>query len=272
LRSLAIFFSITFAVTWSFFLAAVLLVRGSSGDASSLVGLLVFAGTMMPGVVALALTARQRGIAGVAELAGRMLRWRVSGAWYVVALGLMAGIKLVAALFCRAIYGVRPEFSAVSIGAMLVAIAMSTPFQAGEEIGWRGYALPRLAERMGLGGGSVLLGLIWAVWHLPLFYLQVPGNDEFGQSFPVWALGVTGLSVAMAWVYARTRGSLLLVMLMHSAVNNGPHFVPAAVQDVRHVFSLYAAPAVWATSAVLVVVALLLMTQMRNAELRWMKP
>jgi hypothetical protein len=76
----------------------------------------------------------------------------------------------------------------------------------------------------------------------------------------------------MAWVYARTRGSLLLVMLMHSAVNNGPHFVPAAVQDVRHVFSLYAAPAVWATSAVLVVVALLLMTQMRNAELRWMKP
>ena len=63
----------------------------------------------------------------------------------------------------------------------------------------------------------MLLGLIWAFWHLPLFF--IPGVDKSGQSFPVYALQVTALSVAMAWLYGHSNGSLLLAMLMHSAAN-----------------------------------------------------
>jgi len=96
---------------------------------------------------------------------------------------------------------------------------LSTPVQAGEEVGWRGYALPRLAERLGLPWASVALGVIWACWHLRLFFL-FDGADTFGQSFPVYLLSVTALSVAMAWLYWRTGASLLATMLLHAAVNN----------------------------------------------------
>jgi CAAX protease family protein len=102
---------------------------------------------------------------------------------------------------------------------MLAATLLSTLVggQAGEEIGWRGYALPRLAARFGLGSASVLLGLVWAIWHLPLFL--VPEADTWGQSFPLYLLQVTALSVAIAWLFANTRSSLFPVMLMHAAVN-----------------------------------------------------
>src|SRR5207245_3974942 len=111
-----------------------------------------------------------------------------------------------------------PRFGAEPWYGILAAIGLSTPFQAGEEIGWRGYALPRLATRFGLGRASVLLGLIWAAWHLPQFF--IPEVDTYGQSFFVYALQVTALSVAMAWLYARTNGSMLLVMFLHSALTN----------------------------------------------------
>jgi membrane protease YdiL (CAAX protease family) len=121
--------------------------------------------------------------------------------------------------------------------------------QAGEEIGWRGFALPRLAERVGLGGGSVLLGVLWAGWHLPLFF--VPEADTFGQSFPLYLLQVTALSVAMAWLYAHTRGSLLPVMLMHAAVNNTKDIVPSAEINATHPWALSHSLVAWLTVALL---------------------
>src|SRR5207247_2132391 len=83
------------------------------------------------------------------------------------------------------------------------------------------------ATRFGLARASILLGVIWACWHLPQFF--IPEADTFGQSFFVYVLQVTALSVAMAGLYARTNGSLLLVMLLHSAVNNAKDIVPSAL-------------------------------------------
>jgi len=107
----------------------------------------------------------------------------------------------------------RPWNIALIVGAIMI----STPVQSGEEIGWRGYALPRLAARMGFARAGVLLGVIWAAWHLPFFF--VPGIDMYRQSFLLFVFSVTALSVAITWLYVRTNGSLLLTMLMHSAVN-----------------------------------------------------
>ena len=121
--------------------------------------------------------------------------------------------------------------------------------QSGEELGWRGYALPRLAARFGFGGGSVLLGVLWAVWHLPLFF--VPEVDKSGQSFPLYLLQVTALSVAMAWLYANTRGSLLPVMLMHAAVNNTKDIVPSAEPNATNPWALSHSLVAWMTVAVL---------------------
>ena len=132
---------------------------------------------------------------------------------------------------------------------MEAGLLLSTPIQVGEETGWRGYALPRLAERMGLAWGSVLLGVIWAVWHLPLFFMPV--TDVFGQSLPTYVIQVTALSVAMGWLYAHTNGSLLLIMLMHASINNTKDVVPSLVQGAANPWALSTSPVSWLTAGLL---------------------
>jgi membrane protease YdiL (CAAX protease family) len=114
----------------------------------------------------------------------------------------MPAIKLTVALVHRAVIGAWPAFGGESWYLMAGAILVSTWVQAGEEIGWRGYALPRLSERVGLAPASVILGIIWASWHLPLFVML--DSDKLGQSFPIYLVQVTALSVAAAWLYWRT--------------------------------------------------------------------
>jgi membrane protease YdiL (CAAX protease family) len=184
----------------------------------------------------------------------------------VFALGFMAAIKLTAALLLRAATGAWPAFGGEPAYIMAFAIPFSTPVQAGEEIGWRGYALPRLSEHLGLPSASIVLGVIWAVWHLPFFFFA--GNDKSGQSFPVYLLSATGLSVAMAWLYWRTNGSLLLTMLMHAAVNNTKDIVPSAVSGATNAFSLNASRVAWFTVALLWICAGYFLVRMRGVKLQ----
>jgi uncharacterized protein len=147
---------------------------------------------------------------------------------------------------------------------MLAAVALSTPFQVGEELGWRGYALPGLAGHLGMAGASVVVGVIWAAWHLPLFYLA--GADMVGQPFPVFLLSVTALSVAMAWLYVGTGGSLLLVMVMHAAVNNTTGIVPASLAAPGNPWTLAASPIAWLTAGILMALAGLFLVLLRRSE------
>ena len=110
--------------------------------------------------------------------------------------------------------------------------------QAGEEIGWRGFALPRMSNRLGVAGASIILGIIWAGWHLPFFFLH--GNDKFGQSIPVYLLSVVAISVVMAWLYWRSNESVMLTMLMHAAINNTTGIVPSTSLGAVNPFSLNA--------------------------------
>ena len=95
----------------------------------------------------------------------------------------------------------------------------------GEEAGWRGFALPRLQARHGALGGSLLLGALWAGWHAP-HYLD-PARVAQNPPLP-FAVGLLALAVVFTWVANRTGGSLLLVILLHSAVNSAP----PAVRDL----------------------------------------
>lgn len=204
LASLLKFFSLTYLLTWTCFIAFAML-RTSDGRAlTGLSWLLLFVGIFAPGIVALWLTAQAEGRAGLLALLRRLFEWRVGVRWYVFAIGYMAAVKLTVALVHRIAMGAWPLFGPETRHgawydtwyAMLAATIFSTAIggQAGEEIGWRGYALPRLAARLGLARASILLGIIWACWHLPLFF--IPGADTFGESFPVYLLSVTALSVA----------------------------------------------------------------------------
>jgi hypothetical protein len=209
-------------------------------------------GTFAPAIVALWLGGR--------SLIDRIFIFEVRWRWYAFAALYVAAMKLAAALVFRLSTGTWPAIEAGPWFLFVAAMLVWTPFQAGEEIGWRGYALPRLTARLGLGGASVVLGLIWGVWHLPLFFIA--GTDTTGQSLPFFVLGVSTISVALAWLYARTGGSLLLVMLMHAASNNTPHFIPAATPG--SVWAVAAAPVQWLTVLFLLIGAGYLLVRMRG--------
>jgi membrane protease YdiL (CAAX protease family) len=228
--------------------------------------IVLLVGTFAPSLVALGLATRDEGAAGRQRLLDRVTRWQVPVGWYGFAAGYFAAVKIVVALIHRAAFGAWPRFGDMPLVLIPFAIAVSTPVQAGEEVGWRGYALPRLAARMGLARASLVLGVIWAVWHLPLFFLR--WGDTYGQSFVVFVLQVTALSVAMAWLWMRTGGSLLLTMLLHAAVNNSKDIVPSAVAGASDTFTLHASNVAWLTVALLWACAAYFLVALARADAR----
>ena len=267
MRSLLLFFLLTFLISWSLFIVAVVISHDSnSADSpfSSLGYMIYFIGVFAPALVAIFLSWREKGKKAVGALLMKILKAPTDLRWYVFAICYLVTIKLLAAIIHRIIMGQWPLFGHESFFIIIVAIIFSTPTQAGEEIGWRGFALPRLADRFGLAIASVILGVIWAAWHLPFFYFQ--NVDKSGQSFPVYLLSVTAMSVAMAWLYWRTNSSLLMTMLMHSAINNTTGIVPSALADATDPFSLNASFVAWITTVIMCIVALYFLKQMRSAR------
>jgi len=243
--SVFVFFLLTYALTWTCWITVVLAPHTSRFLGYSLWLL----GTVAPSIIALLLTARTEGRHGVAALLSRVFKWQVGARWYAFAVAYILIVKLSVALLHRLVFGSWPRFGSELLVVMLVATIFSTPVQSGEEIGWRGYALPRLAELMGYARASLLLGVVWAVWHLPQFFFVAA--DTYKQSFPIWSLQVVALSVAMAWVYVGTNGSLLLTMLMHAAVNNLKDVVPSAASNPMNAFSLHASRVMYLTVLVM---------------------
>jgi len=263
------FFSLTYVVTWTCFVVSIALSASSPSFASSFSVLrtpLLMLGTFAPSLVALALTARAEGTAGMKGLLRRTYQWPSTIRWYLFAVGYLAAIKLAVVVIHRLLAGEWPRFGTEPWYLIAVAIVISTPVQAGEEIGWRGYALPRLAARFGLARASLLLGLIWACWHLPLFF--VPGLNQYGQSFPLFALGGIALSVAIAWLYAHTEGSVGMAMLMHSAVNQTTGIVPTNVPGATNPFALSSSLVAWLFIALLWMSAAYFLVEMPNAGIR----
>jgi membrane protease YdiL (CAAX protease family) len=164
-----------------------------------------------------------------------LLQARVSFRWYLFAILYMPVVKGAVALSYVGATGRWPSFGHEGPLVIAIAILLSTPVQAGEEIGWRGYALPRIAARFGLGPASILVGLASGIWHLPLFFL--PGADKYGQSFPLYVVGAVAFSIGIAWLYGHTEGSLLLTMLMHSALNQTIGIISDILQPAEKPFA-----------------------------------
>jgi membrane protease YdiL (CAAX protease family) len=266
MRSLLKFFSLTFIVSWAFWIGGAAIFAAPRPGFPAIKGFLYLVGVFAPSLVALALTATADGRAGVSALLRQTFHWSVKARWYVFALGYMAAIKLAAALILRVATGDWPAFGKEPLYIMAIAIPFSTPVQAGEEIGWRGYALSRLSVQLGLSGASILTGMIWALWHLPFFLIS--GTDKSGQSFPMYLLSVTAISAAMAWLYWRTNQSLLLTMLMHAAVNNTKDIVPSAVSGAMTAFSLGSSQVAWLSVAILWICAAYFLIRMRRVRLQ----
>jgi uncharacterized protein len=196
------YFVLAYALTWA--LAPLLTI-------SLFLGVV---GLMMPAVAAIVVIALTEGRPGLQSLWRRLKLWRVGLRWYVIALGLPVLLSaIVVALSILLGAPVQFEFSPVSVITMVVFVLV-----VGEEIGWRGYALPKLLQSHSALVASLILGVLWGGWHLPTFF--IPGAPQAGIPFIAFLLFTTGASVLFTWLHLRTEGSLLIATLFHGAINS----------------------------------------------------
>lgn len=178
-----------------------------------------------PTLAALAVTVRAGGRPALADLRRRMVLVRVPARWWamafspllvlavVVGWGPVTGHATPSAADFAAFSGLPSQWGVLGVG---VAIVLLNGF--GEETGWRGFALPRLQERFTPLTATLLLAVLWAGWHTPMFLVV----DTFGSFGPVttvgWVLGLTCGAIVLTWLYNRT-GSILLVAVWHGTYN-----------------------------------------------------
>ena len=182
------------------------------------------------------------GRAGSAELLRRMFLFRGRVSWVLVALllpfailaiGLLAAYLFGGEVLSLDKVGVTTEFS--QFNALEFLLYNIVVFGFGEETGWRGYALPRLQARHSALVASLILTICWAAWHLPLF-LYRPGYAGMGLAAAAgWLISLVTGSVITTWLYNTSRGSILVVAVLHATIdiaftsaNSSPIVVNAA--------------------------------------------
>lgn len=192
---------IAYAVTW----ACTLLV-----PVSLLFG---FAGLFGPAVAAYVVIRRTEGAAGVQAWRDKLGLWRVPLRWYLVALCVPLIVSGAGALASVAL-GARADLGFLPVDGLKLALFVTV---VGEEVGWRGWLLPRLLRTRSPVAASLIVGVLWAGWHLPTFLL--PGTAQSHFPLPAYVIYVGALSVLFTWLYVKTQGSTFFATVFHGCVN-----------------------------------------------------
>jgi membrane protease YdiL (CAAX protease family) len=219
---LAAFFLLAYAISWSIELPVILahLQKGAHLEDGTL---LLFLGSFGPSVAALIVSAASEGRAGVRRLLERLLPWRASVAWTLIALygflalGLPAITLLGVASVSEALAQLPLALVAVPLNALTSFLVLGP---LGEELGWRGYALPRLQAAYGALAGSGVLGLLWAYWHAPLMlFPDWRGDLPVGAFLIAYPLYTIPLTIIFTWVFNGSGGSAFVTTVLHAAFN-----------------------------------------------------
>ena len=157
---------------------------------------------------------------GPKRLLRRYVQWRVKLRWYLFVLLVIPASVVLGAIVLP---GVLASYQPVTLGMVLgYPLAFVATFvlggPLGEEPGWRGFALPRLQAAYGPLVGSIVLGVLWASWHLPLFWTGVWTPPTLANMV-MFLVMITLLTIVMTWVFNNVAGSLLITMLMHASFN-----------------------------------------------------
>jgi membrane protease YdiL (CAAX protease family) len=233
-HQLPAFFVLAFTISWLIWLGLAAASLAITTTAGAVLNVLAIAG---PSLAALLLTIGL-GRGALRELLAGFSPSRLRGRWWAVALILPLLMMSVAIAVAVALLGApAPHLTGVLLGVLLLEFVrilfLGGPL--GEELGWRGFALPRLQQRHTALTSGVVLGLVWGLWHIPLYFVPGTGQQEILSSgtnpafaivgFVGWTIG---LSVLFTWLFNQTRGSLIVVIGFHTAVNLAA-FLPAAV-------------------------------------------
>ena len=222
-----VYLAVAVGGTWVFWLAAIAL--GVRFD--SAVGLvLLLVGLAVPGVAGIAFVYLVYDERGRADVWNRVINLRRVGLrWLVVILLVPLGIGVLAGVADLLLGGTGPAWGEGVTGfsvnplAILPALFFATLPPILEELGWRGYALDRLQLKWSALSAGVILGVVWALWHLPLFFIGgTHQHDVVGfatTGFWLFMAGTVALSVAITWVYNNTERSILGIIVLHGWVN-----------------------------------------------------
>lgn len=181
--------------------------------------LLISLGGLMPLLAALAAAGYEAGRHGVRTLMAQLTFKQLVGPWSVAALFGMALIVLLALVLARILSGVWPPLPpAITWQTLPLLAVVYLVIALIEEVGWRGYALPRLQARYGALVASLLLGLIWGCWHLPQWLIPATGQAD-KWPFSIFLLHTVAFSVLLTWLHNCSAGSLWPVILAHTAFN-----------------------------------------------------
>jgi len=217
-RRALVFLAFAFGITWCAWGVLIVLSqsRATAYGEWPFMTLYVLGG-LGPTIAAYIAVCLTRTAAPLSEFNQRVLRWRVPSVWYAVAIGLpmalafsAVGMALTLGLAAWSQLAIKPWYVFPALFAMTIIGGGL------EEFGWRGITQDAWGRALGPARAAWLIGPIWAVWHLPLFFL--PGVSQYHGSFGPFLLGVMGNALLFGWLYSRTR-SILLCVFMHAASN-----------------------------------------------------
>lgn len=212
---LASFFVLAYAIAW---------IPSAFGLATgnySVLGISAFA----PAISALIVNAANEGRTGIQALVSKLFLWRVRIKWVLIALLAPIVLELLAIPMHRWLGDAMPSPSfgdwiqilPAQLPALVLFLLFLVVLSMGEELGWRGYALPRLQSRYGAVWASLILGSLWGPWHLPTFW--IPGSIQNGLPIPGYILATIGFTFIYTCLYNGSKGSVLLACLYHAASN-----------------------------------------------------
>lgn len=225
--SVAIFLGLTFAWAWLLWGYWVVAMPPGGLQISAAFMVCAIVGGFAPSLSAAVLAFRGDGRRGLRDLVTPVLRRRLAPSQWAIAILLVPATAILSALIQPVVIGPLrwPDPS-------ILAVALVWPLMAaaGEEIGWRGYLLPRLEQRFGLLGAALLIGLVWGLWHLPADYVAL---KSYGPWFvPAFLVNgpfvLTAHSIILAWLWRRTGGSLLAVIVYHFSITASAMVGPSA--------------------------------------------
>ena len=215
-RTLAAFLALTFGLTWGgsallvLFYEQITALTGEVGPSNPLIIVMIYA----PGIAGIVLILRYFGLAGLKSFLRRLTLWRASRAWWLF---LIIGIPAVV-YTGAAIKGSSDFFPFSSWTEALPALALALFLGPIEEFGWRGLALPLLQRRFAPLWAGLILGIIWAVWHIPALIFN--GMPQSTWDIAPFMLGIVAIAVILTQLFNSSRGSLLIAVLYHFQMMN----------------------------------------------------
>ncbi len=216
-RSLIAYFVLAYAFSWAIGIPLALSAQGITGPTLPLWS--HYLAAYGPLLAALIVTWRFERAMGLGELAARIVRWRVHPIWWIVAISPLI-IGLVVALIMNITSGSQIQLAALGeveflppLGIGALALWILT-FGIGEEVGWRGYALPRLQKNRSALSATIILAVFWALWHIPFFFYLYDAAIAIG-----WAIGLFAGAIVFTWLFNSSGGSVLIVAIWHGCFN-----------------------------------------------------